>query len=245
MPTSSNSVDLAKLFGTVASTLAENKDSLNSADDYNHDHGDNMVQTFETITQAMKARKNAAPADQLAYASELLRQKQSSGSSKLYADGLADASASLAGQKSINAGNAMQLVQSLLGAGQQAPAQSAGGGTADLLGSLLGGLTGAQNAQQPSEVSGSGAGDLIGSLLGGLGGNSGSATGQQPGIDMNDLINAGMSFMQSKQLGSSNLEAIINAVVGSSRMNTSAARTQSGTLVANTLMQVLGQVLKK
>jgi hypothetical protein len=245
MPTSSNSVDLAKLFGTVANTLAENKDSLNSADDYNHDHGDNMVQTFETITQAMKAKKNAAPADQLAYASELLRQKQSSGSSKLYADGLSDASVSLAGQKSINSGNAMQLVQSLLGAGQQAPAQSSGGGTADLLGSLLGGLTGAQTSQAPSELTGAGAGDLIGSLLGGLGGNSSSTTGQQSGIDMNDLINAGMSFMQAKEQGSSNLEAIINAVVGSSRMNTSAAHTQSGTLVANTLMQVLGKVLNK
>ena len=75
MPTSSNSVDLVKLFGTVASTLAENKDSLNSADDTNHNHGDNMVQTFQTITQAMAAKKNAAPADQLAYASKLLSAK--------------------------------------------------------------------------------------------------------------------------------------------------------------------------
>ena len=197
-------------------------------------------------------------------------QKQSSGSSKLYAAGLSDAAASLAGQKSINADNAMQLVQSLLGAGQQAPSQFSGGGTADLLGSLLGGLTGTQSSQQssstgagdvlgellggltgsqtsqqPSEVTGSGAGDLLGSLLGGLGGNSGAATGQQSGIDMNTLINAGMSYMQSKQQGSTNLDAILNAVVGSSRMNTSAAHTQSGTLVANTLMQVLSQVLKK
>ena len=85
MATTQKSINLAKLFGTVAGTLAENRTSLNEADDVNHDHGDHMVQTFEVITQAMKEKKNATPADQLAYASQLLRQKQNTGSSNLYA----------------------------------------------------------------------------------------------------------------------------------------------------------------
>ena len=242
MATTQKSINLAKLFGTVAGTLAENRTSLNEADDVNHDHGDHMVQTFEVITQAMKEKKNATPADQLAYASQLLRQKQNTGSSNLYAAGLSDASQSLAGQKKITADNAMQLVQSLLGTGTST--NQASGGTADLLGSLLGGLGGMQGAQQPTEAAG-GAGDLLGSLLGGMSGNTGSDSGQQGGIDMGSLLNAGMSFMQAKQQGSSNLDAILNAVVGSSRMNSSNARTQSGTLVANTLMQMLGQVMKK
>jgi len=50
-------VDLAKVFGAVAKTLGENRDSLNQADDYNHDHGDHMVQTFDVITRAMKEKK--------------------------------------------------------------------------------------------------------------------------------------------------------------------------------------------
>ena len=234
----SKSVDLAKVFGTVAKTLAENRESLNSADDYNHNHGDNMVQTFDMITRAMKEKKKASPAEQLEYAAQLLRQQSSSGSAQLYAEGLADASASLAGQKSINANNAMQLVQALLGTGQSAPQSSSGSG-ADLLGSLLGGLAGGQSAPQPAE----GGSDLLGSLLGGLTGQGGNQQGS--GIDMNDLLAAGMSFMQAKQQGQSNMDALLGALVGSSRMNTTNARTQSGTLVANTLLQVLGKALQK
>jgi len=191
----------------------------------------------------MKEKKSASPADQLAYASQLLRQQQTSGSAQIYADGLADASTSLAGQKKITSDNAMQLVQSLLGAGTVAPQASRG--TGDLLGSLLGGLGGAQSAQAPSEMTG-GAGDLLGSLLGGLGGGTQQASGQQGGIDIGTLLNAGMSYMQAKQQGSSNLDAILGAVVGSSsRMTSSNARTQSGTLVANTLLQMLGKAMKK
>jgi hypothetical protein len=234
----SKSVDLAKVFGTVAKTLAENRESLNSADDYNHNHGDNMVQTFDMITRAMKEKKQASPAEQLEYAAQLLRQQSSSGSAQLYAEGLADASASLAGQKSINANNAMQLVQALLGAGQSAPQSSSGSG-ADLLGSLLGGLAGGQSAPQSAQ----GGSDLLGSLLGGLTGQGGNQQGS--GIDMNDLLTAGMSFMQAKQQGQSNMDALLGTLVGSSRMNTTSARTQSGTLVANTLLQVLGKALQK
>jgi len=40
-------------------TLAETGNTLNSADDYNHNHGDNMVQTFDMITRAMKEKKKA------------------------------------------------------------------------------------------------------------------------------------------------------------------------------------------
>ncbi|MEN6572194.1 MAG: DAK2 domain-containing protein [Anaerolineaceae bacterium] len=232
-------VDLAKVFGTVAKTLGENRDSLNQADEYNHDHGDNMVQTFDVITRAMKEKKNAAPADQLEYAAQLLRQQTNSGSSQLYAQGLTDASTSLAGQKTITADNAMQLIQALLGAGQTPTQAPAAGG--DLLGTLLGGLGGGQTQQAPAE-----GGDLLGGLLGGLTGGTGTSGSQQGGgIDLNTLLNAGMSYMQTKQSGGSNMDALLNAVVGSSRMNSSAARSQSGTLVANTLMQVLSKALQK
>ena len=71
------SIDLASLFQSVTGTLAKNKKKLNAADEENHDHGDNMVDTFEVITQAMKEKANADPADQLAYASQLLRQRKS------------------------------------------------------------------------------------------------------------------------------------------------------------------------
>jgi len=134
-------VNLAKVFGTVATALASNRDTLNQADTYNHDHGDNMVEVFDVVAQAMKAKKGASPADQLAYASELLRQKES-GSAKYYAGGLMQAAQQFTG-KQVTPNNAMELIQTLLGGGMPtSSAAPAASGQADMLGSLLSGLTG-------------------------------------------------------------------------------------------------------
>ena len=57
MPPKTNQINLAKLFSTVAGTLSEQKDTLNKADSYNHDHGDNMVEIFTVISQAMQAKQ--------------------------------------------------------------------------------------------------------------------------------------------------------------------------------------------
>jgi hypothetical protein len=35
-------VDLVRVFNAVTSTLKENQPALNAADEYNHNHGDNM-----------------------------------------------------------------------------------------------------------------------------------------------------------------------------------------------------------
>ena len=49
-------IDLAKLFGAVASNLGEKRETLNQADTYNNDHGDHMVEIFEVVTQAVKEK---------------------------------------------------------------------------------------------------------------------------------------------------------------------------------------------
>ena len=81
---------------------------------------------------------------------------------------------------------------------------------------------------------------MLGSLLGGLGG--GQAAPGQPGLDVGDLLTAGMSFMQAKQGGSSDMDALVKALVGSSQVGQEAHRAQSGTLVANTLLQLMGSL---
>jgi len=210
-------IDLAQLFGAVTNSLGNQRETLNQADTYNNDHGDHMVEIFEVVTQAVKEKRNASPADQLAYASEILRRRQS-GSAQVYANGFAQAAQQFQGQ-SVTTDNAGMLIQSLLGGGQApaAPSQQAGG-AGDLLGSLLGGLTG-----QPSQGQGA----------------------ANDGIDIGDLLNAGMAFMSAKQQGSSTAEAAINALMSSSPLGQSSHRKESGALVANTLMQVLGSMSKK
>jgi hypothetical protein len=256
MPNQPNKLNLANLFQSVAGSLTQERQNLNNADTLNHDHGDNMVQVFNVIAQAMQAKQNADPADQLEYASQLLRQ-QKSGSAQVYAQGLAQASKEFQGQKQVTPNNAITLIQALLGGGQASTAQS-NSGVGDLLGSLLGG--GNTDTQQPQ----SGVGDLLGSLLGGgntatqqsqngvgdllgslLGG--GNTDTQQPqnqqasgGLDMGDLLNAGMAFMNTKSQGGNNVQALVNALVSSSAMGNSQHRAQSGTLVVNSLLQAIG-----
>jgi hypothetical protein len=204
-----NQFDLAGLFQTVTENLVGKKDLLNEADTYNANHGDNMVEIFEVITQAMKEKRDSDPADQLAYASQLLRGKQS-GSAQVYARGLAQASEQFQG-KSITPDNAMRLIQSLLGGGEAPASQASSAPSGDLLSSLLGGLTGG-------------------------GGTSGE------GLDAGDLLSAGMAFMQSQQAGEGMLESIVDALVSSSQMGQSSHRSQSGSIVANTLLQMLGSM---
>ena len=206
-------IDLAKLFGAVANNLGDQRETLNQADTYNNDHGDHMVEIFEVVAQAMKEKKNADPADQLAYASQLLRRKQS-GSAQVYANGFAQASQQFQGQ-AVTPDNAGMLIQSLLGGGQ-APTQGAGGG-GGMLGALLGGLTGQSSQQQ----------------------------GAADGLDVGDLLNAGMAFMNAKQQGGSTAEAAINALMSASPLGQSSHRKESGAMVANTLMQVLGSMSGK
>jgi hypothetical protein len=245
MSAAQNKINLASLFQSVAGSLSAQKDALNSADTLNHDHGDNMVEIFTVISQAMQAKKGAAPADQLEYASQLLRQ-QKSGSAQVYAQGLAQASKDFQGTKKVTPDNALNLVQSLLGGGQAsaAPAQGGAGGVASLLGSLMGG---GSAAAQPAQAS-AGVGDLLGSLLGAAGGGTQAQPQAQQaagGLDAGDLLNAGMAFMNTRAQGGSTVDALVNALVSGSAMAGSQHRSQSGTVVVSSILQTLGGMMGK
>lgn len=240
------SVDLSKVFTAVTKELKANQVSLNEADTFNHDHGSNMVNVFQTVTKAVKAKKSAPASEQLAYASQML-QKVPSGSAKVYSENLADAATRFQG-KSITPDSAMQLITALMGSGQptQTPAASQ-----DPLGSLLSGMLGGQPQAQPAAATQDPLTGLAGSLLGGLmGGGTGAAqpsqqSQSQPGLDLNDLLQAGQAFMQAQQKGSSTGEALVAALMAGSSMGNSSHRTESGTLIVNTILQVIGSMTKK
>jgi hypothetical protein len=118
-----------------------------------------------------------------------------------------------------------------------------------MIGALLGGLTGQTSQQQgmgqvPTHATGTG-GDMIGALLGGLTGQTSQQGGAGQGLDIGDLLNAGMAFMNAKQQGSSTAEAAINALMSAGPLGQSSHRKESGMMVANTIMQVLGSMSKK
>ena len=99
--------------------------------------------------------------------------------------------------------------------GQPAPQQ---GGGADLLGSLLSGMTG-----QPAQ---------------------GSQPPQDSGIDLGDVLNAGMAFMNAKNQGQDNLQAGLSALMAAGPLGQSSHRQQSGQVVGNALMQAMAAMAK-
>jgi hypothetical protein len=204
-----NQIDLTSLFQNVTQNLMGKQEILNQADAYNNNHGDNMVEIFRVITQAMDQKQGSALSEQLAYASQLLKLKES-GSAQVYAQNLLQASKEFKGQQITN-DNAFNLLQTLLGAGQ-APA--------------------------PQEAATSG--DLFGSLLSGLAVGGEAAEGGE--LDAADLLTAGMTFLQSKQEGDIDVEALVEAFVSTSAMGQSPHRSQSGAVVASTIMQALGSL---
>ncbi len=227
------SLDLATVFQAVSGNLAEHQTSLNQADSYNHNHGDNMIEIFGAINEAMDAKRGKKPAEQLAYASQVLEKRSQSGSAKMYASGLSQASQQFKG-KAVTPDNVGMLLQSLLGG--QGLGQPSSGSTSDPLSSLLGAAASGQGSGQSSS---GGASDLLGSLMGAATG--GQSSSSQSGLDLGDLLNAGKTYMSSQQQGDTSMESIIKAFVAATQAGQSTHRAQSGELVTNTIIQLLGK----
>lgn len=219
MPTQKQRVDLAGLFQSVTQSLAENQPQLDRLDEYNHDHGNNMVQTFQTITTALEKKKGSSDGAALAYAARQLSRTANSSSSKLYAENLAQAATQFKG-KQVDSKGALELLSTLIGAGQTQPSsgqsQSQSVAGADALGALLGGMGGTAGAQQPTQPQTSGGNDLLGALLGGL---TGSGATQQPsqssGAD--DLLGSllgGMGGSSTSQQPSSGSGDLLGSLLG-------------------------------
>jgi len=194
-------LDLLSLLKNAAQAIEENQTTLNQADSWNGDHGDNMVEIFNLATQAIKNNPGASPDEQLVEAGKALTASKS-GSAQVYAEGFAQAAQSIRG-KEMTPENLVPMVQSLMGAG-------------------------AQSSDQGNPLTG---------LLGGLLGDSSSD--QEDKLDLGDVINAGFSFVKSKNKGEDTVSSLVSAIMGSSPSAQSPHRSQSGQLVVSSLLKSL------
>lgn len=152
---SQNQLNLADLFQAVTQSLAENQQALDQADEYNHDHGTNMVGTFDTITQSLRKKKRSSDSAALNYAARQLKENSTSGSGQLYAEQLAKAAKQLRKKKvkRVNSTEAVQLLQTMIDSEPAAkPARQSGAGD-------RGGLTirpagGGTTIRKPAQSSG-------------------------------------------------------------------------------------------
>lgn len=144
-----NELDLNTIFKAVTQQLSEKKEMLNEADNYNHNHGDNMVQIFDLVQKAIAEQADKPVSEQLNYAGKVVEQNANSGSAALYAQGLTRASENLKGA-SLSPDMVSVLVQSLLGTNQSKP-QTQPQPKKGLLGSLLSSFLGKQQSQSSDQ----------------------------------------------------------------------------------------------
>ena len=249
------SIDLVNLFTSVTQQLVHNEDALNQADEYNHDHGTNMVSTFQTITDALRERQGASNSEALAYAAQQLTMKGTSGSAKLYAQNLRQA-ANNAASGSMTPEATLELLQTLMGGNQERQAEEAervqqsqaqntasGRGLGGLFSSLMGAVQ--QQSTQPS------AGVGLGGLLGGMLGDqeqevqpSVAPTGQAGLGNIMSIITSLMGTGQSTGTGAgAGLGALVQAFTGGSGTVQGTARTQSSGVVISTILKALTSMM--
>jgi len=79
-------------------------------------------------------------------------------------------------------------------------------------------------------------GGLLSTLLGG----QSSSQGGSSGLDAKDLLSAALAYFSAKQSGQSSMQAIMQAISAASRFGGSKDRAQSGAVVVNTILNMLG-----
>ena len=213
----STDLDLSQLFGSLVQSLAQNKDHLNSLDEHNGDHGDNIIKIFEVAADALAKRQGASPNEALSYAAEKVR-KLPSGSAQVYAGGFENAAQQFQDRAAIDANDISSLLTTLLGLGGS-------------------GALAAQPAQQQ---------DPLGSLLGGLlGGAAEETTGEGGGELISNLLRGGLAFLQEGEGGMGEIGAGLQELINSSPLGEVPHRQQSASMVVTGLLDALPSLLGK
>jgi hypothetical protein len=258
--------DLSHLFGAALETLTQNRQQVNDLDGFNGNHGDNMVENLRVITQALQARPTQAPADALNQAAGALLKDGRGSATPDYANGLTAAAQQLQGRSQLGEGDVLSLVQNLMGAvpaqrtqggepvpsvlqmllgtGQPQPAAAQPQTGVDVLGQLLGAVTGAP--QEPAAPQPSAGADLLGQLLGAATGQTAPDSPAPPGesgLGLDDVLGAGMSFMQARQSGADNVTALMqaaqSALQGGAPQQAGSPRTAAGGMIVQSILQTL------
>ncbi len=210
-------LDLSQLFGNLIQSLAQNKEYLNSLDEHNGDHGDNIVKIFEVAADAMAKRKNASPYEALSYAAKKVRTLPS-GSAQKYAVGFENTAQQFRGRAAIDVNDISKLLTMLLGLGGR-------------------GVPTAQPTQQQDPL-----GSLLVELLGGTTEPSADESG---GELLSNLLHGGLTFLQAREGGKDDFAAALQTLINKSSLGEVPHRQQSASMVVKGLLDALPSLLGK
>lgn len=199
-------LELGSIFQSVTEQLAQNKDSLNAADSYNHNHGDHMVQIFNLVQNAVQEKSDQPVEEQLKYASQVVGQNADSGSATLYAQGFAKAAENMRG-KELSPSAMSALLTGLLGADKPTPTTQTSQ-KKSLFGTLLSSLFGRQTSSQADQ--GFGLDDLL---------QAGMAIYQSQQDSGNSTQSALEALLSASPMGQSDHRKESGSIVASTIMN--------------------------
>ncbi|MDW8325416.1 MAG: DAK2 domain-containing protein [Anaerolineales bacterium] len=251
-------LDLSNLFNLALQNVSAHREQINALDGANGNHGDNMVHNLQVIVQALQSQRGHTPSEQLSYAAGQLQSNSRGSTGQYYAQGLTEAATRFQGKQALNQNDIGSLLRAMLGnvpvKPSNQPQPQAG---SDPMAALLGGLMGGSAPQTPAGS------DPMAALLGSLisGGTPQPQSGanvltallgmlQQPqprpgneGLDLGDLLTAGLAFIQAKQQGADNLQAGMQALMAAlaggqiNPLQSGSPQAAAGGLIAQSLLQ--------
>jgi hypothetical protein len=211
--------DLPALFSRVAQVLEGQRETLNQADAYNHDHGDHMVLIFTLASRAAAEMSAASLPEAMQHASHLLVEQPDNDSAQVYARGL-DRLAVQLRQRQLTLEDLLFAARSYL----REPGEAGEAGekrTAEVGKALLAALA------EWSQVEAS----LVQGETGPPGG----------GLDMGYMFGVGMAYLQAKQKGGSRLDVLSETVASASPLGKVPYRHQSGVIAIKALVEAMGE----
>jgi len=212
---------LAGLFEAALKAMTQNRQAINRMDGYNGNHGDNMTQNLQVITEALRSTQSQPPAEALRYASQMLQSNGVGGSSRYYAQGLDDAATMLRNKPEMGNADIANLVLSILNAvpAQSDPSRSQ---VSDNVLAQMMGLAGQQPAPPPTKDMGATASQLL-----------------------SVAVPAALAFMQAKQAGADTKSAAVQSLMSSliggqvNPLQAGTARAGAGSLIAQSILQAM------
>jgi hypothetical protein len=207
------SIDLTALFQAGVAVLIQERDSLNQADDANHNHGDHMLEIFQLAVRAASEKRDSDLADAMLYASDQLRLLSDNGSAQVYARGLALLAEQFRSRQ-ITLEELVPYVRAYLHPEQSEEKGRDQARSGEILKAMLSALADWEHAE------------------------AGKAT--DGGLDMGYLFGVGMAYLQAKQQGGDRLHILAETVVSASPLGRIPYRHRSGVLVISSLLQAMG-----
>jgi len=217
--------DLADVFSLALNGMKAERQQVNDLDGYNGNHGDNMVANLEMITNSLREHSGSSPTEALTSAAEQVRSDGRGGTSQFYAQGLSQAAAQLQGHNTLDQGDILTLVQTLMGAIPNQGYPDAPGTAETVLAQVLG-----QSPAQPTAKA-----------------EPEAETGPGLGGVIRKLLPFGLAFLKAKQSGADTTEAagqaLLQAALGAQATGQATTpRTAAGGVIVRS---ILGSLLNR